>query len=325
MREGFLGWFEALKPAFQEWGKFVVGTIEERVRADVGSARYDSFFKIDPTYRVKTEESIKEKLNRKAYANPREDMTDLVGARFVVLLRSDLAVLDRAILNRACWAVSKERDYINETLADPVVFDYQSMHYVVRNPERRALNGVEVPEGISCEVQSRSLLQHAYAELVHDDIYKADVFVHGATKRLVARTMALMEATDDIFVEISRELEDIRNAQACLYATAALVYRDINSHFPAKPTDLYQTISETYRDSLKEATQEELIRLVRSHRRRQQIRDRSLDSELFADPACILVYWLVQKRTGRTFREWPRNDLRVDLEQIAADLGIAPP
>ncbi|QIM48992.1 hypothetical protein G9Q38_07255 [Pusillimonas sp. DMV24BSW_D] len=324
MNAEFLDWFSAKETAFAQWGEFVVETIKARVRADIGDARYASFFKIEPSYRVKVIDSIKEKLERKKYSHPHDEMTDLVGARFVVLLRSDIDVLDRVILNRSCWSVSKDRDYINETLSDPSVFDYQSMHYLVRNPATRILADVEIPEGLACEVQVRSLLQHAYAELVHDDIYKADVFVHEGTKRLVARSMALMESTDGIFVEISRELENIRSAQTCLFEAARLVYRDINSDAEDKPTELYHVIADTYRDALKEVSQRDLNDLMKDHRRRQQVRNRALDSCLFSDPACVLVYWLTANRTRRTFREWPRDDLRKDLEQIAADLGIAP-
>src|SRR5690606_11585815 len=153
-----------------------VDTVKERIQAEIGPERYKKLFKIDPSYRVKSPESVIEKLARKKYTNPHQEMTDLVGARFVVLLRSDIAVVDRAIINRSCWSVSKDRDYINEALSDPSVFDYQSMHYLVRNLEDRTIEGVHVPDGLTCEVQVRSLLQHAYAELVHDDIYKTDVF-----------------------------------------------------------------------------------------------------------------------------------------------------
>lgn len=325
MSADFLDWFETTKHALEQWGKFVVETVENRVKADIGPERYARFFKIDPSYRVKAADSIKGKLERKKYADPREEMTDLVGARFVVLLRSDIDVLERAIINRSCWSVIKDRDYINETFADPSVFDYQSMHYLVRNSQPRDLGGIEIPEGLTCEIQTRSLLQHAYAELVHDDIYKADVFVHDGTKRLVARSMALMESTDEIFIEISRELENIRNAQTCLFSAAALVYRDINPNASEGPTDLYRLVSETYRDALKEVSRTDLNHLVKDHRRRQQIRARALYSDLFSDPVCVLVYWLAENRTRRTFREWPREDLRNDLEQIAADLGMAPP
>ncbi|TGV05429.1 hypothetical protein E4695_16330 [Alcaligenaceae bacterium 429] len=323
MSTDFLEWFEDMRPAFGKWAEFVIDTIKERVKSDVGEGRYESFFKLSPAYRLKTITSAAEKLDRKKYPNPYEEMTDLVGARFVVLLRSDISILDRAIINRSCWAVSKERDYINETFVDPSVFDYQSMHYLVRSTGDCVLDGVQIPEGLTCEVQVRSLLQHAYAELVHDDIYKADVFVHERTKRLVARSMALMESTDEIFLEISKELESIRSAQTCWFSAASLAYRDISGSASTDPTELYRLISETYRDVLREVSQSALGELIKDSRRRQLIRDRASDSELFSDPTCVLVYWLLRNSPRRTVREWPRADLQTDLEQIAADLGMS--
>lgn len=326
MTKAFFDWFEQAQPALEKWGAYVVDTIEKRVQSDVGAERFATFFKIEPSFRVKSEVSAQEKIARKAYDNPREQMTDLVGVRFIVLLKSDLEVLERAIINRSTWAVSKERDFFNESLKEPSVFDYQSNHYLLTNTSDREIDGILIPEGVRCEVQTRSLLQHAYAELVHADVYKTDSFVPSSTKRLVARSMALMESTDEVFVSISKEIESIRKAQSCLYSASRMIYLDMGvAQIPEEPSDLFLEVFETYRYLTEEVSLNALSEMMRSPALRLKITERVEKLELFADPTTVLVYWLVQNKYNRFFRDWPRPDLRRDLEQVASDLGKAFP
>lgn len=321
MSKELFDWFEQAQPILKVWGRYVVSTIEKRVKNEIGEQRFSSFFKIQPVFRVKTKESIEEKITRKSYSDPREQITDFVGVRFVVLLKSDLEVLDRAIINRNNWSVSKDRDFVNESLKEPSVFDYQSNHYVITNSSDRKVEGVEIPEGFRCEIQTRSLLQHAYAELVHADIYKTNTFVPDSTKRLVARSMALMESTDDVFVSISKELESIREAQSCLYAASRLIYLDMGIDASVDASELFLEIAGTYRDLLKEVSLDALHAVVKKAGLRQKIKERAQRSELFADPTTLLVYWLIECKSGRFFRGWERFDLRLDVEQAASDLG----
>ncbi|QFY77819.1 hypothetical protein DUD43_09060 [Alcaligenes faecalis] len=325
MTTEFFDWFDATKPALEKWGEHVVQTVKRRVKDEVGEERFVSFFKIETSLRVKSKKSIEDKILKKLYSSPRDQVTDLIGARFVVLLKSDLDILDRAIINRNSWAVSKDRDFFNESLKEPSVFDYQSNHYVVTSVVDQEIEGVFVPSGLRCEVQSRSLLQHAYAELVHADVYKANNFVPESTKRLVARSMALMESTDEVFLSISRELEGIRKAQSCLYSASRLIYLDMGVEASESPTSLYLEVADTYRDLLEKVSLDSLSAVVVDVGLRKKIKERSLRHGLFSDPTALLAYWLMKNNYRRFFRDWPRHDLRSDLEQIAADNGLSFP
>lgn len=72
MSKAFFDWFEQAQPALEKWGAYVVDTIEKRVQSDVGAERFATFFKIEPSFRVKSEVSAQEKIARKAYDNPKE-------------------------------------------------------------------------------------------------------------------------------------------------------------------------------------------------------------------------------------------------------------
>nr|WP_249804714.1 MULTISPECIES: hypothetical protein [unclassified Bradyrhizobium] len=57
----------------------------------------------------------------------------------------------------------------------PYEFRYQSVHYIVRSRGDQKLDGQNITAGTPCEVQIRTLLQHAHSELTHDTIYKPSV------------------------------------------------------------------------------------------------------------------------------------------------------
>ena len=84
----FLSWVKAHESAHDAWGEFVTREICDTVRIEIGSERFNGFFKVLPSHRVKTIKSLTKKLNKKSYAEPQLQMTDLVGTRFVVLLDS---------------------------------------------------------------------------------------------------------------------------------------------------------------------------------------------------------------------------------------------
>ena len=59
-----------------------------------------------------------------------------------------------------------------------------------------------IPPETPCEIQRRTLLQHAYSELTHNTIYKSEYPASSGTNRMVVRSMALIETTDNIFTNV---------------------------------------------------------------------------------------------------------------------------
>ena len=185
--EEFRGWLTEREPALKAWGAHVVRKIQERVNAEIGEKRGETFFKVGPLFRVKDPESAAKKQAKKNYEHPHEQMTDLVGARFVVLLRSDISIVQNAIADYPGWTISLDRDPEFEVSNESLVFDYQSLHYVLSCPADEEFGGELVPARTTCEVQIRTLLQHAYAEVVHDNVYKSSGPVPPQTRRVIAR------------------------------------------------------------------------------------------------------------------------------------------
>lgn len=324
MNESEFGdWLDELRPALQAWGDFIVERVTELVKLDLGDEAYRSFFKIPSGYRCKERKSALKKFKKKKYAQPKDQMTDLVGSRFVVLLKTDIEVVERAIAGQTAWVLSRDRNPVDEQAKDPTSFEYQSVHYLLRNTKKFSHNGVVIPEGLSCEVQIRTVLQHAYAELGHDRIYKGEN-VPLTVQRLVARCMALMETTDEMFVNAVYELDQVNREieQWCTFLDET-VKPILASITPTSSDPEARDILETYKSLLNEANLDgvkaELTPFVT-----KKIQERALSvGGLFAKPVVLAVYWLVKTHPFEVSQVWPVPGLLNDLDQVKADFGVA--
>jgi putative GTP pyrophosphokinase len=316
-------WLGSQQESLEAWGKFVVKEVTARVSAEIGEKRYKGFFKVPPVSRVKEIDSALKKFTKKQYDEPKHQMSDLVGARFVVLLRTDIPIVESAIQANNSWTVRRDRNPLDERLEAPLTFDYQSVHYIVRNTEDRLIEGVPVPADIACEVQVRTVLQHAYAELGHDRIYKEDGPVPKSVHRLVARCMALMETTDEIFCSAVEELDRVNLSRGELASLLDAQYADRSVAFlPSLQDDEAVQILDTFKEQLRIADMQSFLAQF-PPALWGKIKERADGVNLFAKPAALAVYWLVQQHGDYLKNHWPLPKFNSNVEQIKSDLGIA--
>ncbi|MES2438858.1 MAG: hypothetical protein V4584_07320 [Verrucomicrobiota bacterium] len=162
------------------------------------------------TSRVKGRESFAEKLNRKGGKYEKlGDVTDLVGIRIITYLTGDV---DRiADLIEAEFVVDRANSVDKRLYEDPDRFGYKSLHYVVELPPPRTTLAEYRPfEGIKAEIQVRTIIQHAWAEIEHDLGYKSTIGVPTEIRRRFFRLSALLETADDEFAAISSEIANYR-------------------------------------------------------------------------------------------------------------------
>jgi putative GTP pyrophosphokinase len=126
------------------------------------------------TGRVKTLESLQEKVERRSYTQPLEQAPDLVGARVVVLFMSDLARVD-TIVGRE-FEILRTEDKV-EGEVDPTTFGYMSRHFDVRMPAAHHGPRYEGIRDINFEVQVRTLLMDAWANVSHFLAYKGEASI----------------------------------------------------------------------------------------------------------------------------------------------------
>ncbi len=153
--------------------------------------------------RVKSWDSIQEKFERKVLVQPKlTDLDDLVGARAILLFKSDLAHADKLI--RDTFQVLGSEDTAKRL--NEAQFGYQSQHYTVCLPK----NWLEMPSlsnlgGIKVEIQVRTLAQHVWAVASHKLQYKHEQSVPPPLRRTINRISALLETVD---LEFDRVLEE---------------------------------------------------------------------------------------------------------------------
>jgi putative GTP pyrophosphokinase len=106
------------------------------------------------------------------------------------------------------FGTDPERSIDKRKVLDPDRFGYLSLHYICGlHPNRLNLPENRRYAGLWCEIQIRSILQHAWAEIEHDLGYKSDNTVPAPIRRRFSRLAGLLEIADQEFKSIRDELE----------------------------------------------------------------------------------------------------------------------
>lgn len=306
------------------WGDTVI----EQIKTNLTSKDLDIsvFLKIPVSEcRVKDEISAFSKIVRKNYTNPLHQMTDLVGARFVVLLTNDLKVLQEIIESNDSWVASKDSDYLDRIENNPELFDYQSIHYIVRSKKSSLTDQLGISENLPCEIQIRTLLQHAYAELTHDNIYKPSISkIPYQARRLVARSMALMESTDELFCKTIEEINKVVEVRNKINHDLQELYQKLFAESQNIDFQFNVEFLDAYYDRLSGTLSAEITEFIYSKQFIiDRIKERAVDSYLYQQPVILFIYWLVKNHDRDTQKTWPYESLNSDLSQIYSDLGTS--
>jgi putative GTP pyrophosphokinase len=133
------------------------------------------------------------------------DITDLSGVRITTYFADDVDAVGRLIERE--FDVDQQNSVDKRATHDPDRFGYLSLHYVASLTQTRAaLTEYRAYSGLKCEVQVRSVLQHAWAEIEHDLGYKTKGQIPYRVRRRFARIAGLLELADIEFADIRREL-----------------------------------------------------------------------------------------------------------------------
>jgi putative GTP pyrophosphokinase len=138
------------------------------------------------------------RLQENGYAADAVKLHDLLGVRIVCPFIEDLEQVKRVLRERFEIVETEEKNY-EQTFKE---FGYRSTHIIVKLPFQTDIR-FPLPEEPVCEIQLRTLLQDAWAEVEHELIYKSEFTPFDeALKRKLAALNATLTLSDIIFQEI---------------------------------------------------------------------------------------------------------------------------
>ncbi|WP_196599211.1 GTP pyrophosphokinase [Aliivibrio fischeri] len=148
--------------------------------------------------RAKSESSFCEKIHRKNYVNPFEEITDFSGARVVYLYASDRIKLE-SVIEKKFNIIEKVDKVLG---ADVDQFGYGALHYLVSLKPAYLKARYKELANLVCEVQVRTILQDAWAVVAHHLSYKQESDIPKHLRRKLNALSGLFETADDQFERI---------------------------------------------------------------------------------------------------------------------------
>ncbi|WP_236627083.1 MULTISPECIES: GTP pyrophosphokinase family protein [Exiguobacterium] len=161
--------------------------------------------------RTKDSESLYQKVLRQPNKyRSLKDVHDLTGIRIVTYFHDDVREAARIIENE--FAIDRDQSVDKSTLLDTTEFGYLSVHFVASlSDQRLALSEYGRFKDYTAEIQIRSILQHAWAEIEHDLGYKNPNSVPAEVRRSFSRVAGLLEIADQEFVNIKKQLKQFED------------------------------------------------------------------------------------------------------------------
>lgn len=157
--------------------------------------------------RAKTLASFCEKIHRKLYLKPLEEITDLSGVRIVFLYASDKEKLEQLVEDE--FDVLEKVDKLSDQGFEK--FGYGALHYIVKLKELHAGARYDDLREVRCEIQIRTILQDAWAIVAHHLSYKHEDDIPKELKRKLHALSGLFETADDQFERINYSRIEYQN------------------------------------------------------------------------------------------------------------------
>lgn len=192
-------WYGWARAQYDALGATVSSTLQTLLRQS-------SIDFLSVSHRAKSHKSFAEKLSRKRYANPILEMTDLAGIRVITYIERDIEKVADAV--RDAFQVHDEYSVDKSSSLAADQFGYRSVHLVCDiGPTRARLPELSAYLGMKFEIQVRTVLQHAWAEIEHDRSYKFSGQLPSQLKRRFHLVAGLLELADREFNVLTEEIE----------------------------------------------------------------------------------------------------------------------
>lgn len=185
----------------------ILGRIESSLRENINLRSRPTFksrIKSFPSYyrkllRVKTSMELSQAASLLC-------LTDIIGIRVICAFLEDLSVVEQQIKETYEVIEVEHKGNANNFKE----FGYESVHVLIKIPENCIPQDsmIEIPDNLVCEIQIRTILQDAWAEVEHELIYKSEFSPFDMPLR---RKLASMNASLSLADIIFQEIRDYQN------------------------------------------------------------------------------------------------------------------
>ena len=162
--------YGSYRPVMERVMKNIAGLIESSAGNVNGEKLYEHL-----TYRIKSDESAREKLERKGLEptvrNAVLELKDAIGLRIVCLFIDDVYECVKLIRSFPGCRVVKEKDYIHDAKPN----GYRSYHMIIEVTTDESDVEGNVPGHFFAEIQLRTIAMDTWAALEHELKYKRNI------------------------------------------------------------------------------------------------------------------------------------------------------
>lgn len=197
-REKLLEEYEKHRPTFDRLNERLVNSITAIL--DDANISYLTVYG-----RVKGFPSLFEKVQEKEYETPFEQNEDFVGIRVISYFLDDIDQIGNIIdKNFAVISTEDKSEQYNDN-----EFGYRSVHKIMCIPDEWAVTpDYKNLNGIKCELQIRTVLMHAWAEVEHKLKYKNKASVPAVISRKFSTISGMFENIDIQFQEMRKQVSE---------------------------------------------------------------------------------------------------------------------
>jgi len=194
----------AVQPFYVDLASVIARVIEECLRnRDIKVQSVLHRAKSPGSFGRKAATPSEEDPNTPEYAEPLKQITDLAGVRIITYLPATTDEIDKLLYKE--FEVVEKSDKGKELIEDER-FGYKSVHYLIRvKADRAQLAEYERFAKNVTEIQVRTILQDAWAEIEHDIQYKSPTAIPQEIRRRFMALAGLLEIADREFQAIQDE------------------------------------------------------------------------------------------------------------------------
>src|SRR5713101_1223118 len=158
--------------------------------------------------RCKQTSSLWLKLCEKRYGQPAQQVTDIVAARVITYYKDDVPIILKALTD--ALEVHPHKSVNKREELEAVEFGYTSVHLIARTKGSWSTSPLYFAlKDKWFEIQVRSILEHSWAEIEHEVVYKSGIVYPALVKRRFARIAGAIEMLEDEFLALREHQQQL--------------------------------------------------------------------------------------------------------------------